>query len=239
MESRGIIKKKKNEIHIWRESLESDETNIRALESLLSQNEIKRANRFLPGKLKYHYIAARGGLRRIISHYAGIRPENVKFRYNSQGKPELIQDDPKNTICFNLSHTDDLVLYAIALNRPVGIDVEKIDRDIDLSGIARRFFSKNEYNAITSLREDRQLEAFYRCWTRKESYIKGKGSGIPMLLDKVEVSLTPGEPAKLLSNSADPDDVKEWIIIDLEIDKPYIGALSYKGRDAEIRYCEF
>ncbi len=223
-------------IDVWRVKLNLDDFDMNVLKCILSDDEQNRANSykfFQPRKL---FILARVRLRQILSLYTDLLPERLVFSYSPQGKPNLVNSGGNGNITFNMSHSGEISVYAVSLNRNIGIDIEKPDKKVDFESLAKKYFSSGEYETIMELPEGEKQKAFYRCWTRKEAYIKGKGTGIAQLLDKVAVSCAPGEPAGLLSNRQEPEDVQKWSIEDLKEEAPYIGALAYEGKGAEIRY---
>lgn len=225
-----------NRIDVWRVKLNLDDFDMNVLKCILSQDEQNRANSykfFQPRKL---FILARVRLRQILSLYTDIIPERMVFDYGPQGKPYLLHSGGIGNLTFNLSHSGEMSVYAFSLDRNVGIDIEKPDKKVDFESLAKKYFSRGEIDTIMDLPDAEKLKAFYRCWTRKEAYIKGKGTGIAQLLDKVSVSCGPGEPARLLLNRQEPDDTHKWSIEDLKEEAPYIGALAYEGKVAEVRY---
>jgi 4'-phosphopantetheinyl transferase len=207
------MKIKQNQVHIWRVNLDLDGPSLNNLKNLLSEEELARADRLRFEKQRNRFIAARGLLRRILSRYTGEEPGELEFRYNPNGKPELLN----NKVRFNLSHSGDIALYAVTLDKPVGIDVEQIRKDIKYKELMKQYLSEEESNAILGLPEGQQKEAFYRCWTRKEAFAKAKGSSILDVLDKNK-------------------DMSDWFIA--EVDSPgdsCIAAVALEGQNAEIR----
>ncbi|MEE8637985.1 MAG: 4'-phosphopantetheinyl transferase superfamily protein [Candidatus Margulisiibacteriota bacterium] len=201
-------------VDIWQVNLDQDEQTLKELESLLSEEELARAHRLKIEDVKRRFVASRGMLRRILARYTGGKSEDLKFQYNSNGKPELIQ----SKVCFNLSHSGDVALYAVTLDRAVGVDIEKVKENINYKELAKRYFSEQEFNSIMSHPESQQKEKFYRCWTRKEAYLKAKGSSIAQLLDKNV-------------------DTSNWFVADLDsIGSSYIAAVAVEGESADVRY---
>ncbi|MBW2999891.1 4'-phosphopantetheinyl transferase superfamily protein, partial [Candidatus Woesearchaeota archaeon] len=178
-ELKELMNLEHDKVDVWRVNLDVDNNSLNELQSLLSEKEIARAEKLIPKKKRKRFIVSRGMLRKILSHYTGQNPKELKFQYNKNGKPELID----SSIYFNLSHSEDLALYAVALNRAVGIDIEKIKDDTDHMRLAKEYFSEKEYNNIINLPADKQKETFYRIWTRKEAFAKAKGGKILQLLD--------------------------------------------------------
>jgi len=118
------------------------------------------------------------------------------------------------------------VLLAFAEGRQVGIDVEKLRRDFATSEIAERFFSIAEREALRALPQDQRHEAFFRCWTRKEAFIKALGEGLSHPLDQFDVSLAPGGPAVLLATRPDAQEAKRWKLWNIYVPGDYAAALA-------------
>jgi 4'-phosphopantetheinyl transferase len=89
------------------------------------------------------------------------------------------------------------------------------------------------------LPDDQKLPAFFRCWTRKEAYIKGRGEGLSIPLDQFEVSLEPDAEAELLATQDDPQEVSRWSLYNIEPGQDYLGALAVEGRPAQIQYWDY
>ena len=136
---------------------------------------------------------------------------------------------------FNLSHSGDFALIAVTQAHKVGVDVECIRSDIELESMARRFFSPIEVSELMSLLADQRLVGFFNCWTRKEAYIKAHGLGLSLPLDSFDVSLTPGEPAILRATRPDAEEAARWTIIPLEVAPGYSAAVSFLGKDLDLR----
>lgn len=151
---------------------------IGSIEKLLSHDEKTRANKFCFYRDKRRYIVSRSGLRLILGNYLNIDPCDIKFEYTQRGKPFLPSIDNKNSINFNLSHSNELVLYAITKNRLLGIDIEYIRPMLDLNELAKRYFIKDEYKTIYSVNAREKEKLFYKYWTCKEAYLKATGEGI-------------------------------------------------------------
>jgi len=190
------------DLHIWRVALDRPASQMQNLAQTLSDSELQRAERFRFERDKNHFIAGRGALRTILSRYLNVAPNLVQFSYGPCGKPEIAENFG-STLCFNLSHSQGLALYAVTRNRKIGVDIEQIRPVPNMQSIAERFFSKQENAAFQTVSADQKLAAFFNCWTRKEAYIKAIGDGLSFPLARFSVSLTPGEPAQLLNVEAD------------------------------------
>jgi len=182
---------------------------VRASASLLSAAERERAGRFAFGRDARRFIVGRGRLRQLLGARLGVRPESVELVYGARGKPALANSG-RNSLRFNLSHRDDLAVYALSWGCDVGIDVEAIRPLPDADAVAARFFSRPEHAAYRALEpRDRPL-GFFQCWTRKEAFIKALGEGLSHQLDSFDVSLAPGAPAELLRVEPVPGDDRGW-----------------------------
>lgn len=213
-------------VHVWKNFLDADEETIQRFFTMLSEQEKQRALRFHAARHCRQYIAAHGLLRVILGGYVEADPKSLTFCTNAYGKPFLCPDQKTAPLFFNLSHSHNLCVIAVCSGLEVGIDVEYVNRDINAPELANRFFSKKEIEKINSLPENLLKYAFYRCWTRKEAYLKAKGKGLSLGLHQFEVSLLPTEPAVILRSDGSPEDVDRWHLFDLDLYPWYIGALA-------------
>jgi 4'-phosphopantetheinyl transferase len=219
----------RDEVHVWRASLEQPGARVGELRALLSPEEKGRAARFHFEKDRAHFVVARGVLRTLLGLYLGSRPAELNFTYSPFGKPALALDRPSAPpILFNVSHSGGLALYAFTRGREVGVDVEQARADFAGEEIAARFFSAREVECLRAVGQDLRTEAFFNCWTRKEAYIKAIGEGLSRPLDSFAVSLTPGEPAALLY-SANASEPSRWSFRELKPAPGYAAALAVEG----------
>lgn len=223
----------KDEVHVWRASLEQPAGYVEELARLLSAEEQDRAARFLSQKHRERFIVARGVLRRLLGGYLATAPEELRFVYGTHGKPELAEQH--SGLRFNLSHPHLLALYAVARCREVGVDVEYPRPGTAIERIARRFFAGVEVAALESLPQALRSEGFFNCWTRKEAYLKARGAGITIDLDSFAVSLKPGEEAVLLGCEEDPKEVIRWRLHSLHPGSGYAAALCVEGDGWRLR----
>lgn len=217
------------EIHVWRVSLSVPEAHWASLWGYLSEDERQRAARFYFTKDRERFVARRGALRAILTAYLSIAPDRLRFRYNSHGKPVLQEASGGGGLYFNLAHSGELALVAVANGRELGVDLERIRPEVECLPIARRFFSPREVQSLMSLPPEAQMAAFYRGWTRKEAYIKARGKGLSLPLDQFDVSLAPGETATLLATRPDPMEAARWSLRELDVAAGYAAALAMEG----------
>ncbi len=225
-------------IDVWRASLKRDPAGVSALRRTLSDDELTRADRFHFAKHRERFIAARGLLRRILGLYLGVESQTLRFVYGDHGKPFLAPELAACGVHFNASHSRDLALFAVTRDRDIGIDVERVRPDVACTQLATRFFAPGEVQTLRSLPVDAQREAFFRCWTRKEAFIKAKGEGFSLPLDQFEVSLAPGAPATLLRTEWDPLESDRWSLSEISPGPGFVGALAVEGALPETRRWE-
>lgn len=218
-----------DEVHVWRASLSLTASSVQSLQQTLAADEQARADRFHFQRDREHFIIARGVLRAILGCYLRREPSQLRFCYNSHGKPVLAKESGGDVFRFNVSHSHGLALYAVTRGREVGVDLEHIRPHLDLIEIAERFFSPREVAVLRALPPRMQTYAFFSCWTRKEAYIKAKGEGLSIPLDQFDVSLAPGEPAALLHTQWDDQEASRWSLRELNPGPGYVAALAVFG----------
>lgn len=224
-----------NEVQVWLAELDQPYDMMGLLESTLSPDELIRANRFRFEKDRNHFIAARGILRDILGGYLDLPPRTVRFEQNSYGKPLLLDSENSRNLNFNVSHSGNYALFAVILNRRVGIDIEQIRHDFGGEEIARRFFSPREVDSLLSLSQAQQIQAFFSCWTRKEAFIKAKGKGLSIPLDQFDVELRPSQPVRLLQTQWDADEASCWSLKSLSVAENYAAAIAVEGHDWRLK----
>jgi 4'-phosphopantetheinyl transferase len=217
------------QVHVWRVWLDVTEPLLYDLQAALTKDEVARANRYRRDEDRNHFRAARGFLRFILGRYLNAPPERLRFRYDSYGKPSLAPESGGSNLQFSISHSRGLALFAVTWRRLIGVDLEQIRPIPGVEQLVESYFSSSEQEAFRSVSTESQMEAFYRCWTRKEAFVKAKGLGLALPLDSFSVTLAPGEPAGLLQVADDPREVSRWALRDLEPSTGYVGALAVEG----------
>jgi len=212
------------QVDVWRLSLVAGDATRDRLRESLSESERRRAGRFAFERDRARFVVAHGALRSILSSYARVPASQLEIECDPGGKPRLARPGAPR---FNLSHSGDTALLAVAWDREVGIDLEAVRAIEDLDVLAASCFSPAERRALASVPEALRLAAFYDGWTRKEAFLKLLGDGLSRPLDSFDVSLVPGEPAALLRVSGGRAD--EWALQPIEIGPGYRGALACRA----------
>ena len=226
-------------VHIWRASLDVPLDVLQQYRATLSVDEVERADRFYFERDRTHFTIARGVLRAILGRVLRLEPARLRFRLNRYGKPELDIIRDAISLRFNVSHSGGLALYAVALDREVGVDVEELRAGVAFAQIAANTFSPMEYAAFRTLPPHLMMDAFFNCWTRKEAYIKARGMGLSLSLDRFDVSLVPGSPAALLRTADEPEAVRMWSLRDLTPGPGFVGAVAAEGHDWKLACWQF
>jgi 4'-phosphopantetheinyl transferase len=160
---------------------------------------------------------------------------NLSSTHGENGKPELSGALKQFGINFNLSHSSEIALLAVAQGLKVGIDIELINPEFATQDIAERFFSVIEAGTLRALPRGERTQACFSCWTRKDAYIKALGEGLSVPLDSFEVAFTPCVPAALLHVTVDPREVSHWSMYDVEVAEGYKAALVVEGQGHRLR----
>jgi 4'-phosphopantetheinyl transferase len=222
-------------VHLWRVFLEQPIAPIDSLLEILSTDEQDRARRFHFEVDRQRFIAARGTLRVLLGRYLQVEPQQLQFKYGDRGKPLLAEPFCQSQLQFNVSHSQNLALYAIACGREVGVDVEQIRPIRDFDRLAARFFSAREYAHLQKLEPEARLEPFFGYWTCKEAYVKACGVGLSQPTREIEVMLEPGQECFLQISGCEKT-AKTWSLKRLIIEDDFVGAVVIKGNDFYIDY---
>jgi 4'-phosphopantetheinyl transferase len=217
----------RDEIHLVAATLELSAVTLGELELTLSPDELERADRFVTAALRASFIAARGLLRWVLAAYLDTGAASLRFRYGTNGKPAL---DPAE-LSFNLSHSHGALLVAVTRGREIGVDIERVRNEVDHQAIARTVFSPGELAALARLPTDSRARAFFRCWTRKEAFIKGRGDGLSLALDSFDVALDHASDRVLQQTRFDPGAADHWQILPLDVGVAHEAALAAEGHD--------
>jgi len=220
----------RQDVHVWRAVLDVAADTRARLERLLSGDELQRAACFHRSQDRERFILARAFLRDALSAYVQTEPADLQFAVTPAGKPRLRGRGAGTPVQFNLSHSDAIALLAITADRPVGIDIERVRRDIEHDAIVRQFFSPTECREYFRLGDEERPSAFARLWTRKEAYLKALGEGMGKPLDSFAVPMAPGAAAESAAFLAEPDADGEWIVFGIDAPPGYEAALATRGQ---------
>src|SRR5512135_1240383 len=199
-----------DEVHVWYASLgKAAQLRARWL-AILSPDEKERAMRFYFEADRLRSVAVRGILRILMGRYLGLQPEQIPFTYGEFGKPALDDAAGTHSLHFNVSHSDDLAVFAFARSQPLGVDVERIRSVTDESRFAGELFSPAESALLESRSGFEKVRAFFRLWTSKEAFLKAVGMGLTIPLDRIEVALAADGAPRLVSIDGGSEPAQTW-----------------------------
>lgn len=226
-------------IHVVPLRLDGSANTIDGFARLLSDDERQRAARFVAEAPRRTFIVARGALRVVLGRALRRDPARITLAYAQAGKPRLADDDAATdaALDFNLAHSGGIAVLAMTRGCALGIDVERHRTWTmpDLDAVAGRHFSIDEVRELAALPDDERIAAFYRCWSRKEAYLKAIGIGLGAPLGDFRVSLLPGAPARLIESAPGRGAASAWSLHDLALADGYAAALAYHAAPRPLR----
>jgi 4'-phosphopantetheinyl transferase len=223
-------------VHIWAASLDVPPERLATLAATLSDDERHRAVQFRRHWLSARYVAGRGQLRELLGGYLEVPPRVIEFAYDAHGRPRIARPNHHPSLHFNVTHSSSLALYAVSLISRVGIDVEEKRSFADMAPIARQNFSAAELRSLDAEPPADYVAAFYRCWTRKEAYLKATGNGLSTPLDSFDVSVAQRDPPALLRVEGDDGAPQRWAIVHQEPTSRFVGALAVETPHPDVHF---
>ena len=229
-EAASIPSLARQDVHVWLCDFSGQESERAVLAGLLSPEEQHRAARFAFERDRQRFILSHGLLRVILSRYVAEAPGQIHFETGAQGKPAVQRgSDLAPPIEFNLSHSGHYAVVAVANGRAVGVDVEVCRPDVEALKLAQRFFSPGESQRIAQTHGEEQQRMFYRYWTAKEAYLKGRGVGLSLGLDRFELLFDNGMTQAQVRSTESGSLDREWSVQSLQIDEHVAGAIAVEG----------
>ena len=219
------------DIHIWKISLRPPRRWLPKLWDLLNGEEQHRAQRYKTQTLQDTFVTARGTLRLILQRYLHLDAAHIRFARGAHGKPYVSDPATSPPLTFNLTHSRDLALLAIAANRQIGIDIEHYGRTANYPGMINRICSPPEQTFLNDLPPEEQQKIFLTCWTRKEAYVKALGQGITFSLKSITVSLDKSKPPGILHVQGKENEALRWSMRELYPDPDYAATLVGEGNN--------
>jgi 4'-phosphopantetheinyl transferase len=224
-----------DEVHVWRIGVDWSRPGLRTFSAVLSSDEQQKAERFHFASDRVRYVVGRGALRAILAQCLNTDAERLCFGYGQFGKPYLARSASDIPLQFNVSHSGELILIALAIGRAVGTDVERVQNDLQMERVAASFFSPYERRALQSIPAHFRVQAFFDCWTRKEAYIKAIGNGLSLGLDQFDVCFVPGQEPRLVATRPDPAEARRWALRALDVGPDYRAALAVEGNGWQLK----
>jgi 4'-phosphopantetheinyl transferase len=212
---------------VWRVDLSPARVDLGAVWTTLSADERARADRFHFDRDRQRFVAARGALRRILASYAEAPADELRFVYAPEGKPSLAS--PWSSLRFNLAHSEDMALIAVARGREVGVDVERVPSNGLVADVVTVVCSDPERARLQHLRPAAQRRGFARLWTRKEALIKADGRGLGLPLLHIDVSGRGSRPLMRDESTRRWLPSPRWRLRTLHVGGSYAAAVAADG----------
>lgn len=215
------------EAHVWYGDTEVlvDSLLAQAYRNVLSDKERHRESRFQFEADRRQFLFAHVLLRVVLSEYLGCRATAIQFGQNFYGKPTLLHPLASG-LEFNISHTSGLAVCAVGTGCQVGVDVERASRDVDELALARRYFSRSEYELLASAPAMNRRQVFYRLWTLKEAYIKARGIGLSIPLADFSFDFHASESPTVSFSGTIDDSPSDWHFSSVELTDHHHAALA-------------
>jgi 4'-phosphopantetheinyl transferase len=226
---------RKKIIAVWYADLSTAMWQSRRALDVLSEDEHARASRFRFRRDLERFRAAHVALRMVLGACLGGTARSLRFVVNDCGKPRLDIDTGANTLEFNMSHSDHWAAIAVSNGCLVGVDVEQVRDSRELHSLAVQCFAPAEAAYVRGVVPEKRCRAFFRCWTRKEAFIKGCGKGFSVRPDSFDVR--PSEPGPVAVSSVEDHDAG-WTVVDLPPPPGCASALAIHGEWDEVK-CGF
>lgn len=201
----------------------------------LDRDEVQRGRRYAFDPPRIRFVRCRSALRCALGRLISCAPEDVRFEHGPHGRPFLPSELNPAGLDFNVSHSGDWGLVAWTWRRTLGVDIECHDRRTTWRGLAERFFSPAEADALFALPDHLQLAGFYRVWTGKEAYIKALGRGLSFPLQSFTVSADPRTAPALLDVAGAADEAERWSLAALPVAANYSAMVLWDRGPAAVQ----
>ena len=229
-----VVSPSEGEIHIWEFQPLMPAFRPEEIAEILSPDERARASRFHFERDRQRFSVTRARTRMILGAYLQSDPCELRFKYSAREKPSLASASAD--IRFNVAHSGDEAVVAVASGREIGVDIEQIRTNIECEQLAERFFSTGERRFLRDLPEDKKLHAFFRLWTCKEAFLKAHGTGLSRPLSSFDVRLAE-EPGILLQIRGNAAEENRWSLVEFESSSGYPAAAAVEGTLNAVRVC--
>jgi len=220
-----------SEIHLWHidQAVFSEDELRQECWEWLTKSEQKRYQRFYFDRHRKQLLLGRYLIRSVLSQYTErIAPAEWRFHENDYGKPFIDPGQNFNSLFFNLSHSGNRLVLAVARHEFIGVDIERSDKRRRVAKISARFFSSQEVKDLLALNGDQQLNRFYELWTLKEAYIKACGLGLAIPLQQFSYSFPIESKLAISFDSARGDTASDWQFWQIDLVSDYELALAAK-----------
>lgn len=213
-------------VHVYKTRLDDWQGYAAELRSCLSDRERARVERLKVSEAAERYVISRGLLRQLLAIYTGRKASDIHFRLGKLGKPYLDTNKDNTGLCFNNSDCGSHALYAFSVGRELGIDLERLPREVRAERIASRRFTAAEARTIEQCATMERTRVFLGMWTRKEAWGKALGVGIRYPMDSIDLGSQPHLDELELEREG-----RRWKLVQFAPDEQAIGCVIAEGTD--------
>ena len=207
-------------VRLWWCVLDASEQRLRACDGYLSDAERARASRFGHPSLRDRYVVGRGSLRVLLGRELAVAPGEVPIVRGTRGRPQLAGDAKLD---FNVSHTGSVAIVGMSRGGRIGVDVERLDRAINVAGIARKFLSAAERDAIAAVDAEAARCTVLTLWTVKEAMSKATGDALSAPFSSIDVDLRSGP---VLRNGPGAYRPERWSLFAVTVPQGHVATLA-------------
>lgn len=223
-----------SKIHIWSAHLDQPEYISQKYFSVLSLRERDQAEKYKIKELRDRYILSKGILRQLLADYLTCETQEIKFEFNDYGKPDVAVSSTVADIRFNLSHSNNLAVFAFVKNRRIGIDVEQVQEIPDMEGVVNLCFSEFEKEWFYKISPAERKNIFYKIWTTKEAYMKAIGKGFSF--SPVKINLELNSKNETIFKEIIEDHLKRWKLFSFRPKPDFISSIVVENNDYAIEH---
>ena len=205
---------------LWWCTLDATGDAIARWTDVLSPAERVRASRFGMPLLHDRYVIGRTALRTVLANMLGLAPADIPIVRGSRGRPRL---EGSEALDFNVSHTAGVAMIGVTDTGRIGVDVERGDRAINVSGIARKFLTERERNVVAAMEADAARRAVLTLWTCKEAMSKATGDALSAPFARIDVDVSQGRRVRGGPDRYRPE---RWTLHAADVPQDHIGTVA-------------
>jgi 4'-phosphopantetheinyl transferase len=210
-------------VEVWLISTDVSNSVLAELTALLDEEERERASALLFPARRRQFIAAHGAVRVILGRRMGVPPDSLRWRRGPHGKPALAGSGPQ----VSLSKSGGFAALAIAADRRVGVDIQRLLADLNVTRMARRFYPPEEARFVSEAAgAAEQVERFTQLWARKEACVKVSGG---RLLPGLQLTVFPADVTDANGADTGGSSAAGYLVRDLRVPAGYRAAVAADG----------
>ena len=189
-------------------------------------------------RIPYASSQRRTPLVALLAGYLDVPESAIAMEEDARGKPHLatsvsIRSDG-SPLEFNWSHSGDYALIAVSRRGAVGVDIERLGKNLRAIEIARRFFDAGEADALAALDPYLRDRAFIGLWCAKEAVLKAVGEGLSFGLDRLAFAHVADADWDLATADPALGGAQDWQVSGFDPAPSYRGCLAWRGGNSRI-----